>query len=149
MKVKDCMNPRAVAVGAFEPVAVAARVMARQNVGMLPVRDASGRLVGVVTDRDIAVRCVAAGQDAARLRVQRVMSTRPVSVTPETDVCAAAALLAREQVRRLPVVENGRLCGMVSLADLARSADYSMEAAECLEKICTNVRSGAKTWEEG
>ena len=85
---------------------------------------------------------------ATLLRVQRVVSTRPVSVSPETDVCAAAALLAREQVRRLPVVENGRLCGMVSLADLVRSADYSMEAAECLEKICTNVRFPEKTWEE-
>ena len=148
MKVRDCMNPRAVAVGAGEPVAVAARVMARHNLGMLPVRDAAGRLVGVVTDRDIAVRCVAAGQDAARLRVQRVMSTRPVSVSPETDVAAAAALLAREQVRRLPVVENGRLCGMVSLADLAKNEDYGMEAAECLEKICANVRYGAKTWTE-
>ena len=148
MKLREIMTPNPVHVEPDTTVDVAARLLTQYNIGMLPVCTPDGALHGLVTDRDIAVRCVAAGQDAARLRVQRVMSTRPLSVTPETDICAAAALLAREQVRRLPVVENGRLCGMVSLADLARSADHSMEAAECLERICTNVRSGAKTWEE-
>ena len=80
--------------------------------------------------------------------VADVMTGRVISAAPDMDTGVAAHLMGREQVRRLPVIENGKLCGMVSLADLARSADHSMEAAECLERICTNVRSGAKTWEE-
>ena len=144
MKVKDCMNPHAISVGAEEPVAVAARLMARYNLGMLPVRGAGGQLVGVVTDRDVTVRCVASGKAPGAVRVCQVMSTRPVCVTPETDVYAAASRMAREQVRRLPVVSDGRLCGVVSLGDLTRQADYSMEAAECLEHICANVSSFAE-----
>ena len=140
MEVKELMNPGVVWVEPTATAALAARLLSRHNLGALPVCAGDRRLRGMVTDRDIAVRCVAAGQDAARLRVQRVMSTRPLSVTPETDICAAAALLAREQVRRLPVVENGRLCGMVSLADLARSTDCDTEAAEALSEISKNIR---------
>lgn len=140
MKIRQCMTARVISVGAEEPVAVAARLMARQDLGMLPVCSRSGELLGVVTDRDIAVRCVARGHDAACTRVRAVMSTRPVRVSPETEVHAAAALLAREQVRRLPVVEQGRLCGVVSLGDLARGAEDPADVAACWEEILSGVR---------
>ena len=139
MKVKDCMNPRAVAVGAFEPVAVAARVMARQNVGMLPVRDAAGRLVGVVTDRDIVTRCLAAGRSPAHTGVRDVMTRRIVSAPPHMETSAAAHLMGREQIRRLPILENGRLCGMVSLGDLAEQQETQKEAQTALEQISGNL----------
>lgn len=68
------------------------------------------------------------------------MTGRVATAAPDTDVSAAAGIMASEQVRRLPVVEQGRLVGMVSLADISRRPDYMMEAAETLEDICAGVR---------
>lgn len=139
MKVKDCMTARVISVGVDEPVSVAARTMARQNVGMLPVRDLSGRLSGVITDRDIILRCVAADRSPKVVRVREIMTGRVAAVSPDMDAAAAAGVMAREQVRRLPVVEQGRAVGMVTLSDLCRRPDYTMEAAQALEVICTGV----------
>lgn len=140
MKVKDCMTLHATSVGAQEPAAVAARLMARYNLGMLPVTGRSGRVAGVVTDRDLVLRCMAAGQDAGALPVEHVMSNRVIAASPEDSVERAAALMAQERVRRLPVLAEGRLVGMISLGDLARQEDYAMEAGECLGAVCTAVR---------
>ena len=140
MKVKDCMTLHAVSVGAQEPVAVAARLMARYNLGMLPVVAQNGGVAGVVTDRDLVLRCVAGNRNASELPVERVMSNRVISVSPEDNMAYAASLMARERVRRLPVAANGQLVGMISLGDLARQEDYAMEAGECLAAVCTSVR---------
>lgn len=139
MRVKDCMTKQVISVGGGEPVSVAARLMARHNVGTLPVRGAGGAIEGIVTDRDIILRCVAADKSPRAVRVREVMSGRVISAAPETDAADAARVMAREQVRRLPVIERGSLVGMVTLADLCRRPDYAMEAAEALEGICTGV----------
>ncbi|MBQ7566902.1 MAG: CBS domain-containing protein [Oscillospiraceae bacterium] len=139
MKVRDCMTDTAVSVAAEESAAVAARVMARHNVGSLPVRGRGGKLVGIVTDRDLALRVIASGEDAATLSVGSAMTSHVASVSPDDELSDAAALMAREQVRRLPVVENGRLRGMLSLADLTRSG-YATEAAQALCEISSNVK---------
>ena len=138
--VRDCMTENAVCVGSEEPVTAAARLMARRNLGMLPVRGRDGRLAGVVTDRDLVLRCIAAGQDAAQMSVERVMSNYVAAVAPEDSMEQAARRMAAERVRRLPVVEDGKLVGMVSLGDLARQGAYAMEAGECLGAVCTSVR---------
>ena len=130
MKIRDCMTAHVVCVGAEEPAETAARLMARYNLGLLPVRGADGRMCGVVTDRDLVLRCMAAGQ----------MSNRVVSVSPDDPAERAVRTMARERVRRLPVVEDGKLVGMVSLGDLARQRTYAMEAGECLGAVCTSVR---------
>ena len=140
MRVKDCMTKQVVSISAAEPACVAARLMARYNVGALPVRGGDGRLEGIVTDRDIVLRCIAAGKSPKAMRVQELMTRRVAAAAPDTDVTAAAGIMASEQVRRLPVIEQGRLVGMVSLADLTRRPDYMMEAAEALEDICAGVR---------
>ena len=139
MKVRDCMTDAAVSVGAGESASYAARLMARYNVGCLPVQ-AAGRLQGIVTDRDLVVRCMAAEREASRLPVGQIMTCRVSSVKPEDDVLRAAQLMAREQIRRLPVVQGGKLVGMISLADISAEADYSMEAADCLCEISKNVK---------
>ena len=118
----------------------AARLMARYNLGLLPVRGADGRMCGVVTDRDLVLRCMAAGQEAGKLPVAHTMSNRVVSVSPDDPAERAVRTMARERVRRLPVVEDGKLVGMVSLGDLARQRTYAMEAGECLGAVCTSVR---------
>jgi len=140
MKVKDCMTPTAVTVSEDESAAAAARIMARSNVGSLPVRGRGGRLCGIVTDRDLVLRCMAAGEDPRRVPVGRLMTTRLAVAKPTDSVFAAAERMAREQVRRLPVVEDGRLLGMVSLADISRREDYAMEAAAALTEISGNVK---------
>ena len=122
-----------------ETVAVAARTLTHYNIGALPVCDHDGTLRGLVTDRDLVTRCIAQESRPENTRVKDVMSPNVVCVRPEMDVSAAAAMMRRQQIRRLPVVENGKLCGMVSLGDLAKREDTNMEAAEALGGICTNI----------
>lgn len=137
MKIKDCMTKNVISVGASEPVAVAARLMSRYNLGALPVQNADGRLCGMVTDRDVVLRCVAARRDAEHMRVGEMMSTGILAVEASEDISRAARMMSRAQLRRLPVTQNGKLTGMLSMADLARRGEYSMETAQCMESICS------------
>ena len=137
MKIKDCMTKNVISVGASEPVAVAARLMSRYNPGALPVQNADGRLCGMVTDRDVVLRCVAARRDAEHMRVGEMMSTGILAVEASEDISRAAQMMSRAQLRRLPVTQNGKLTGMLSMADLARRGEYSMETAQCMESICS------------
>ena len=138
MKVKDCMSRNVVSVGAQEPVSVAARLMSRYNLGFLPVQGENGRLCGVLTDRDVVLRCVAAGKPAEQMRVREVMSAG-VSIEAGEDAAKAARLMSRAQLRRLPVTQNGKLTGMISVADFARRGNFGMETAQCMEAICSPV----------
>ena len=122
MKVREVMTAPAIHVQGSESVAVAARILARYNVGALPVCDGSGSVKGIVTDRDLVTRCVASGRDPALTPVSSVMTPRLVAVRPDMRAAEAAALMGREQVRRLPVLEDGKLCGMVGLSDLEQGA---------------------------
>ena len=139
MKVRDIMTNHVVRIGAEEPVEVAARAFAHYNVGMLPVCGADGRLRGVVTDRDLVVRCVAMGRNAGQVKVKDVMTGNVITAGPDMDVSAAAYLMGRQQVRRLPILDNGKLCGMLSLADLAGTEEGGICAADALSDITANV----------
>ena len=138
MKVSEIMSGRVVTICQDEPVIAAARLLKRMNLGALPVTDRSGRLRGMLTDRDIVLRCVASGADARELRVADIMTRGVVTAEPETEVAEAARTMGGGLVRRLPVVEGGKLVGMLSLADMARKCD--MEAAAALAEISTNIR---------
>ena len=140
MKVKDCMTKNVICVGEYESADVAARLMARYNLGSLPVRRLDGSLSGMVTDRDLVVRCLAGDKAPGSVRVGSVMTKRRVSVPETMDVTMAARVMAKEQVRRLPVTGQGGLVGYLTLADLSRVDDLSMEAGECLGEICAPVR---------
>ena len=141
MNVSDCMNRHVIAISPGESVAVAARMMARHNVGALPVRDTDGVLCGIVTDRDMVLRCMALNRPAEKTSVSMVMTNRVAVVSPNDSLSRAAACMAREQVRRLPVVEGRRLVGVLSLGDLSHNDDYAMEAAEALCEITANIKS--------
>lgn len=138
MKIRSVMTNPVIRINPEETVAVAARTLTHYNIGSLPVCGPDGRLCGLVTDRDLVTRCVAAGKDPGRTRVRDVMTGSVVSAAPDMDVAAAAALMGREQIRRLPVLENGRLCGMLSLGDLAGN-DEGYDAADALAEISSNV----------
>ena len=140
MQVREVMSPRPVSIEPEESAALAARLLSRHNVGFLPVCSPRGKLLGVVTDRDLVVRCVAA-EESGDLPVKKVMSRHPWSVAPEDDLRLAAERMARGQVRRLPVVEDGRLVGTVSLGDLARSGACEMEVSRALTAISSVIQA--------
>lgn len=139
MKVRDIMTVPAIHISPAESVEVAARTLAQYNIGALPVCGNDGKLCGVITDRDLVTRCVASGKAPANTMVREVMTGQVMSVQPDMETGVAAHLMGRQQVRRLPVVENGRLCGMVSLGDLAKREESVMNAADALTDISENV----------
>ena len=139
MKIRDIMTDSVVKIHPEETVAVAARTLAHYNIGILPVCGGDGRVCGLVTDRDLVTRCMAAGRSPENTRVREVMTGQVVSAQPDMDTGAAAHLMGRQQIRRLPVVENGRLCGMVSLGDLANRDECTPDAADALGDICANI----------
>lgn len=139
MKLREIMTNTVVRIHPDESVAVAARTLQRYNIGALPVCGNDGRLCGLVTDRDIVIRCLAAGRQPASTPVREVMTTQIVSAQPDMDAAAAARLMGRQQIRRLPVMENGRLCGMVSLGDLANREESANDATEALTEISSNI----------
>lgn len=132
MKVSELMSKNVVALKMDDSAARAATLFARHNIGVLPVCANDGKLRGILTDRDIVLRCVAGECRPEETTVREIMTRGVASVSPEDDVRAAAHLMSVEQVRRLPVVEQGRVVGIISLADMARNNAYDMEASKTL-----------------
>jgi CBS domain-containing protein len=120
--VRDAMTEDPRSIGASASVVEAAQLMREEHIGSLPVTD-DKRLVGMVTDRDITTRVVAESADPKKTSVGDVYSRDLISVEPDKDLDEALRLMARHQVRRLPVVENGRLVGIVAQADIALRDD--------------------------
>ena len=139
MKIRDVMTTNVIKVAPEESVEVAARTLAQHNIGILPVCDHRNKVCGLVTDRDLVTRCIAANRSPADTKVSDVMTLQVTSASPDMETGVAAHLMGRVQVRRLPVVENGRLCGMVSLGDLARREESVMDAADALMDISDNI----------
>jgi CBS domain-containing protein len=139
MKIKEVMTNSVVNIHPDESVAVAARTLTHYNIGILPVCGNDGSLCGLVTDRDLVTRCLAAGRTPENTKIREIMSGSVVCAKPDMDTGAAAHLMGRNQIRRLPVVENGKLCGMVSLGDLANREESNPDAADALGEICNNI----------
>ena len=139
MKLRDIMTKTVIRIHPEESAAVAARTMEHYNVGMLPVCGSDGSLWGLVTDRDLVTRCVASGKAPDNTAVREIMTTQLICARADMDISVAAGLMGREQIRRLPVVEKGKLCGMVSLGDLARQETAVYDAADALMEISSPV----------
>ena len=139
MKIRDVMTRDVIKVAPEETVEVAARTLARYNIGILPVCDHRDKLCGLVTDRDLVTRCVAANRSPSDTKVSDVMTMQLTTAAPDMEANVAAGIMGRQQVRRLPVVENGRICGMVSLGDLARREQSMQAAADALSDISGNI----------
>lgn len=141
MKLRDVMTNPVIRIHPDESVAVAARTLARYNIGALPVCGNDGRMCGLVTDRDIVTRCLASGRSPSTTTVREVMTGHVIAAKPDMDTALAASLMGREQIRRLPVMENGKLCGMVSLGDLALKEESSIDAGDALTEISSHLSS--------
>lgn len=139
MKIREVMSGNVIRIHPEESVAVAARTLLHYNIGILPVCGNDGRVCGLVTDRDLVTRCLASGRSPSATAVKDVMTRNVISARPDMDAAVAANLMGREQVRRLPVLENGRLCGMVSLGDLAVRDETTIDAGDALMGISENL----------
>lgn len=132
--IRELMTANPCSIDADKPVAYAARMMRDEDVGIAPIVEGD-RLVGTLTDRDIAIRVVAEGKDPETTTVREVASTDVVTIDPHQDLDEALRLMAQHQVRRLPVVEeDGRLVGIVAQADVARAGDDA-QTGELVEEI--------------
>ena len=138
MKAKDIMTKNPKCVTPETSVREAARLMKEEDVGVLPVvdRDGSDRLVGIVTDRDIAIRHVAEGHDSSSCPVREAMTSNVRTARENDDVDDVMDVMGKEQIRRIPVVnERGALIGIVAQADIVREARDDKKAERTIEKI--------------
>ena len=134
MTIRDAMTPNPSTVEIGQTVVEAARLMKDEDAGIAPIVDGD-RLVGTLTDRDIAIRVVAEGRDPQTTKVEEVASKDLVTIDPQQDLDEALRLMAQHQVRRLPVVEeDGKLVGVLAQADVARYADPA-KVGDTVEEI--------------
>ena len=139
MKVKDIMTKNVAYISPDCTVTEAAKLMQQHDVGSIPVCDTNG-VVGVVTDRDIVLRNVVIGTDPQSTPVSNIMTTKVATVSPDTDVGKLSDIMSKNQIRRIPVVDNNALVGIVALGDLAADSRFDMEASEALTDISKPVK---------
>ena len=140
MNIGEIMTGNVISINEDEPVSAAAKLLKRSNIGSIPVHDSRGKLKGIVTDRDIVLRCVASDEDPTEIKVSEIMSRNLVTCDPTDAAERAAERMAKNRIRRLPVTESGILVGIVALGDIAKCGDYDMEAAKALSEISSNFR---------
>lgn len=134
MKIKDIMTKDITSVKSDDTIERAAQLMKQYDVGSIPVCS-SDKVIGIITDRDIALRCVAAGQDTKQQKVCDIMTPDPAVGSPEMNVNDAAKLMGERQIRRLPIVENNSLVGIVALGDISLEPALQDKAENALKDI--------------
>ena len=139
MKVKDIMTRNVAYINPASTVVEAAQLMQKHNVGSVAVCDENG-IIGIVTDRDIIVRNIAHGKDPHQTPVRDVMTSEVTSVGPETEIRDVFGIMSEKKIRRIPVVENNQLVGIVALGDVATSAKLDVEISSTLADISSPSR---------
>lgn len=134
MYIKDIMTREVISVHNSDTVETAAQLMKQYNIGSVPVCE-DEKVIGIITDRDITLRSASSGQNVMRQTVREIMTSNPVTVSSNTDVHEAARIMGERQIRRLPVVENGKLVGIVSIGDLAVVPELKDNIGESLSSI--------------
>ncbi|WP_446898358.1 CBS domain-containing protein [Clostridium sp. LBM24168] len=140
MKIKDIMTESVVSLNVNDTIERAAELMAQYNIGSVPVCE-ENKVVGMITDRDIAIRSSSQGQNSKTKTVRDVMSSNPVTASPDMDVSEVSRIMSERQIRRIPIVQNGNLVGVVSLGDLAVEPKCEHEAEGALSSISETTRS--------
>ena len=146
MIIADIMTAFPEALSPEDTIQKAAKLMRDHDYGSIPIIDEIGALVGIVTDRDIVVQAIASGR-GLETELSDCMTQRPDTIPKDLPLSDALRLMEKQQIRRLPVVENGRLIGMVSLSDLAKSQVSESEKSRALESVSAgggDFRPGAE-----
>ena len=132
--LQEIMSKNVATITPQQSVAEAAQIMSQHNIGSVPVVQ-NGQCVGIVTDRDITLRAAAKGVNSTTTKVESIMSKNVVTATPQMDVHEASKLMADRQIRRLPIVENNKLTGIIAIGDIAVENRYQNEAGDALSDI--------------
>ena len=132
--LQEIMSKNVATISPQQSVAEAAQIMSQHNIGSIPVVQ-NGQCVGIITDRDITLRAAAKGANTTTTKVETIMSKNVVTATPQMDVHEASKLMADKQIRRLPIVENNKLTGIIAIGDIAVENKYQNEAGDALSDI--------------
>lgn len=135
MKVSEIMTKDVISLSVDDTVERAAELMKEYNIGSIPVKAEDGGVVGIVTDRDVTIRCAAEGKDIKTQKVRGIMSSNPVMVDQNIDVNEASRIMSERQIRRIPITSSNNLVGMISLGDLALEPDLREETTQALGEI--------------
>jgi len=123
-----------------EKVSKVAKLMKENDIGCVPVCDNQNKVLGFITDRDIVTRCIAVNGNCSETEVSEIMQKHVIKTTPDTDIESACKTMEENQIRRLPVIEDGKIVGILSIGDLARHEDFSCENVgytfECVCQEC-------------
>lgn len=137
MKVKDCMCHNVVFVKPDCDTAECAKLMNENHIGCIPICDDSKKVVGLVTDRDILLRTVGCGKEIKNTPISEIMTCGVDCCSPETDIKDAEKVMAQNQIRRMPVIENNKIVGILTLGDLVKNKGVETEGVcHTLEDIC-------------
>jgi CBS domain-containing protein len=148
MKIREIMTTAIHSAQPDTTLEEIATLMRMGNVGSVPIVE-DNELIGIVTDRDIVVRCIAEGKHPAETRADDILAADPITIDPDSPVDRAAELMSRKQIRRLPVVENGLLVGMLSLGDIAVKQNNDRISGDTLEGVSRGVKQSAGEKPEG
>ncbi len=137
MKVKDCMCNEVYCVTPEKTIKDCATIMCNQHVGCIPVCDNSQKVVGLVTDRDVILRAIACNKDVNTTPVSEIMTCEVCCCEPDTEISQAESLMAQNQIKRIPVMENNKIVGILTLGDLAANKQVDDKGVEqTLNHIC-------------
>jgi len=140
MKIRDIMTADVATATPDTTLEEIATIMKRDDVGSVPIVE-DKELYGIITDRDIVLRCIAEGQHPGEVRAEDILTEDLHTVEPDDDVEEAAELMSRHQVRRLPVVEDGRLVGMIAIGDIAVKEGDDRRSGDTLQDISRGVKN--------
>ena len=136
MQIKEIMTKDVASAKPQDTIESVAQLMKQYDVGSVPVCDGN-QVVGIVTDRDITLRCVAQGKDSKQVSARDVMTKNPVTANPTMDIHEAAKIMSSKQIRRLPIVDNHNFVGMIALGDIAIESKLTDNAGDALKDIST------------
>ena len=137
MKVQDCMTDTTICVTPNENIHQVAKLMENNHIGCVPVCNNDGKIVGILTDRDIILRGIACDKDTKTTPVSDIMTTKVVRTSPDAEIKDVAFIMAKNQIRRIPVVVDEKVVGIVSLGNLAQDSNVSNEKlGNTLDGIC-------------
>ena len=137
MKVRECMCNQVSCVSPETTLNNVARIMQEQHVGCIPVCDTNKKIVGLITDRDIVLRGVACNKDTNTTPASQIMTTKVYTITPDAEVTEASKIMCDCQIKRVSVIENNTVVGMITLGDLANNQNVQgQQVYQTIEGIC-------------
>ena len=142
MKVNECMSTNVICADTHATVYEIAKLMSDNHIGCIPICDFNKNIVGLVTDRDITLRSVACGKDANNTKVTEIMTTNVYKVNANDDLSVATNTMTRNQVKRVPVIQDNTLVGIITLSDLANNTSVT-------DQCITNTVEGIYNYTNG